>query len=180
MRVLRGFRLCLFLICATQKVLTPAVVPDDLLLGPNHAGKLTVGMPESAIYKAWAPELTRKTVTYPEGIETPAVEIFLRKDRKTPSLVVILNAGTIYGIQVQDSRFKTAEGIGVGSSIADLRKTKLHFELNREEGEKLICAELGMGFFVKIDSDTDSRLSGHEADPLAFIPPGVKIEGIWI
>jgi hypothetical protein len=93
---------------------------------------------------------------------------------------VILNGQTIYGIKVHDPRFKTAQGIGVGSSIGDLRKTKLHFKFNREEGDGLICDELGMKFAVHIDPATDRRLDGHEADPLALIPLSVKIEWIWI
>ena len=137
-------------------------------------------MPESSIYQAWPRNLTRKVTTYPEGIETPAVQIILGRNRELPSLVVILNGQTVYGIEVHDPRFKTAQGIGVGSSIGDLRKTKLHFEFNREEGDGLICDELGMKFAVDIDPFTDRRLVGHEADPLALIPPGVKIERIWI
>jgi hypothetical protein len=180
MSVLRGFPLFLFLVCATQKIATPASVPENLLLGPHHAGKLRIGMAESAIYKAWPRELTRKIATYPEGIETPAVQIILSKDRKTPSLVVILNGQIIYGIEVHDPRFKTAQGIGVGSSIGDLRKTKLHFKFNREEGDGLICDELGMKFAVDIDPATDRRLDRHEADPLALIPLSAKIEWIWI
>jgi hypothetical protein len=180
MSILRGFPLYLLLICAAQEILTPASVPENLLLGPHQAGKLKIGMAESAIHQAWPRALTRKVVIYPEGIETPAVQIFIGKDRKTPSLVVILNSETIYGIEVHDPRFKTAQGIGVGSSIGDLRKTNLHFKFNREEGDGLVCDELGMKFAVDIDPATDSRLDGHEADPLTLIPPSVKIEWIWI
>jgi hypothetical protein len=180
MTAFRRFSLFLILVCAIQKIATPALVPENLLLGPHHAGKLRVGMAESAIYRAWPRRLTQKIVTYPEGIETPAVQIILSKDRRAPSLVVILNGQTIYGIEVHDSRFKTAQGIGVGSSIGDLRKTKLHFKFNREEGDGLICDELAMKFAVNIDPATDRRLDGHEADPLALIPLSVKIEWIWI
>jgi hypothetical protein len=180
MSALRGLALFLFLTSLTQKIATPASVSEDLLLGPHHAGKLTIGMPESAIYKAWPRRLTRRIRTYPEGIETPTVQIILEKDRKTPSLVVILNGQTIFGIEVHDPRFKTAQGIGVGSSMGDLRKTKLHFTFNREEGDGLLCEELGMKFAVDIDPVTDRRLVGHEADPLAIIPLSAKIEWIWI
>jgi hypothetical protein len=158
----------------------PASVPENLLLGPHHAGKLMVGMSESAIYKAWPRKLTRKLVIYPEGIATTAVQIILGKDRKAPSLVVILNAETIYGIEVHDPRFKTAQGIGVGSSIAELRKTKLNFKFNREEGDGLICDELGMKFAIDVDPATDRRLDEHEANPLALIPQSIKIKWIWI
>ena len=180
MSALPGLPLFLFLTCLAQTIATPASVPEDLLLGPHHAGKLTIGMPESAIYKAWPRRLTRKIRTYPVGIETPAVQIILGKDRKKPSLVVILNGQTIFGIEVHDPRFKTAQGIGVGSSIGDLRRTKLQFKFNREEGDGLLCEELGMKFAVDIDPATDRRLDGHEADPLAIIPPRAKIEWIWI
>ena len=180
MSALPGLLLFSFLTCLTQTIAMPPSVPEDLLLGPHHAGKLTIGMPESAIYKAWPRKLTRKIRTYPEGIETPAVQIILGKDRKKPSLVVILNGQTIFGIEVHDPRFKTAQGIGVGSSIGDLRRTKLQFKFNREEGDGLLCEELGMKFAVDIDPATDRRLDGHEADPLAIIPPSAKIEWIWI
>ncbi len=64
--------------------------------------------------------------------------------------------------------------------MGDLRRTKLHFKFNREEGDGLLCEELGMKFAVDIDPATDGRLVGHEADPLTIIPLSVKIERIWI
>lgn len=180
MSVLRRLALPLFFVRATGTMAGQASVPEQFLLGPHHAGELKVGMAEAAIYKAWPRRLTRRITTYPEGIETPAVQIFLGKHPKTPSLVVILNGQTIFGIEVHDPIFKTALGIGVGSSIGDLRKTKLHFNFNREEGDGLICDELGMKFAVDVDLVTDRRLDGHEADALALIPPSVTIKWIWI
>jgi len=75
---------------------------------------------------------------------------------------VILNGQTLYGIEVHDPRFKTTQGIGVGSSIGDLRKSKLHFTFSRDEGDGLIRDEFGMKFAVDIPPRTvvwtDTRL----------------------
>jgi hypothetical protein len=180
MSELRGFPLYLSLFCAAQEIFDPVSFPENRLLGPGHAGKLKSGMAESAVYRAWPRTLTRKILIHSEGVEIPAVQIFVGRDRKTPSLVVILNAETIYGIEVHDPSFKTAQGIGVGSSIGDLRKTKLRFEFSSQQGDGLFCNELRMKFAVDIDHATDRRLYEHEADPLPLIPPDVKIKWIWI
>jgi hypothetical protein len=51
----------------------------------------------------------------------------------------------VQGIRVRDSRFQTAEGVGVGSTLAEVRR---HYEvmLTEEEGPQAIAPALQMTF----------------------------------
>jgi hypothetical protein len=98
-------------------VVAPAA--DDFVLARNRVGNVIIGMPESAIYRVYPRQITRKVDLQLEGMPTPAVQVFLTKDRRHPSLVIRLDGPVsgVYGVEVMDSRFKTARGIGVGSSF---------------------------------------------------------------
>jgi hypothetical protein len=64
---------------------------DDFLLARNRVGRLVIGMPESAIYNVYSRQITKKVDLQLEGMPTPALQVFLTKDRQHPSLIIRLD-----------------------------------------------------------------------------------------
>jgi hypothetical protein len=88
----------------------------------------------SNIYEVYPKETTQLVDLQLEGMPTPALKVFRDKSLQTLLLVVRLTEyNGIYGIEVRDPRCKTAEGIGVGSTLGDLRR--LHKDLSTQWGE---------------------------------------------
>jgi hypothetical protein len=166
--------------------LAPAA--DDFVLARNRVGNVIIGMPESAIYMVYPRQITKKVDLQLEGNPTPAVQVFLTRDRQRPSLVIRLDGPVpgVYGVEVMDSRFKTAKGVGVGSSFGQLRKTEK--QLSFVSGEGVIGAsaqDLSMTFSLAIDSATESRLFDRNSQDqgteyLSKIPAETKIKSVWV
>jgi hypothetical protein len=73
------------------------------------------------------PSSTKLIARYPEGMFTPMLEVYLEGDtnKSIPSLLIGIdkNRDWIVGnIKVNDARFRTDKGIGVGSTLGDIRK----------------------------------------------------------
>jgi hypothetical protein len=160
---------------------------DDFLLARNHVGNLIIGMPESAIYTVYPRRITKKVDLQLEGYPTPAVQVFLTKGRQRPSLLIRLEGPVpgVYGVEVMDSRFRTAKGVGVGSSLGELQKAEK--QLSFVSGEGVIGAlaeDLGMTFSLATDSATESRLfNGNSQDhgaELSKIPAETGITSVWV
>lgn len=165
-----------------------ALAADDFVLARNRVGNVIIGMPESAIYRVYPRQITRKVDLQLEGFPTPAVQVFLTEDRQHPSLVIRLDGPVrkVYGVEVMDSRFKTARGIGVGSSFGQLRKTEKQLSFVSGEGTIGASAEdLNMTFSLAIDSATESRLFDRHSqdqgtDDSSKIPAETKIKSVWV
>jgi hypothetical protein len=169
-------------------VLSASTAPtDDFLLDRHRAGKIVVGMPEAAIYQIYSQEITRKVDLQLEGMPTPAIQVFLTKERTTPSLVIRLDGPQpgVFGIDVRDARFKTRDGIGVGSSLGQLRRTKkkLFFVV----GEGTIAAvvdDLSMSFTLLTDRQIEKALNAtgrrYVGRDNPSIPDATKIESVWV
>jgi hypothetical protein len=163
-----------------------ALAGDDFLLARNRVGGLVVGMPESAIYKVYPRRITRKVDLQLEGMPTPAVQIFLVKNHRKPSLVVRLTGAgsTIDGIDVTDPRFKTATGVGVGASLGQLRHAQKLLSFVSGEGVNGANAEdLGITFDLMIDRRIEARLFDSrkpDQDVLSIIPDDTRIKSVWV
>jgi hypothetical protein len=169
-------------------VLNAATAPtDDFLLERHRAGKIVVGMPGAAIYNIYPREITKTVDLQLEGTPTPAIQVFLAKDRSNPSLVIRLDGPQpgVYGIEVRDARFKTRDGIGVGSSLGQLRKTRRKLFISDGEGAIFAAVEdLGMSFSLLLDGQSEKayyatrRRYARRDNP--SIPDATKIESIWV
>lgn len=126
-----------------------APAAEDFVLAANRVGQVILGLPESAIYRIYRRQITRKVDLQVEGSPTPAVLVFLTKDRQHPALIIRLDdpARGVYGVKVMDSRFRTARGIGAGSSLGRLRATEKPLSLAIGEGQfGAVADELGHDF----------------------------------
>ena len=85
-----------------------------------------------------------------------------------------------------DSRFKTARGIGAGSSFGQLRKTEKQLSFVSGEGSIGASAkDLSMTFSPAKDSATERHLfdrhSQHQGpDDLSKIPAETKTRSVWV
>jgi hypothetical protein len=99
---------------------------DDRLLDFGRAGKLRVGTSVDRMAIMFGKENLRLVDRWPEGMFSPAIEI--RLDRSvSPAFVVQIREWpcaehSAWGITVFDRRFRTREGLGVGSTLAEVRR----------------------------------------------------------
>lgn len=153
---------------------------EDLLLSPGQAGQLKLGMSIDEVYGRYGRENTRLLDLYPEGMFNPALAIYLNKGRRgQPALVAEIGwkeNWVVSRLFVYDPRFKTKEGIGVGSSLGDLRKLYPVLGPAWMEGEvNATVEELKMSF--GIDTKGMPKDWFKTEDP-RLIPPTTTIKNV--
>src|SRR5215216_5222345 len=95
------------------------------LLLPGRAGSLSIGAPvDSLLRTAFRTRLVDLSL---EGHFSPAIEIDLPDGSASPALVARISQlpcwdFRVSGISVYDPRFRTSEGLGVGSTVGELRR----------------------------------------------------------
>jgi hypothetical protein len=124
----------------------------EFLLAQGTAGRLEVGLPVDEVYRQVGRERTRLIDLHQEGMFAPALEIRLEAAAVQPAIVVAVRewpciAWSVQSIRVRDPRFRTAEGIGVGSTRAEVSKA-YKVTLSREEGPHAWVEAIQMGFRV--------------------------------
>ncbi len=139
---------------------TPAAQSPPFRLDPGRAGTLEIGVPVDTVLRAFARNRVRLVDLQLEGHFSPALEVDLGNSGPTPGLVAHIshfpcNEFAVSGISVYDPRFRTREGIGVGSTIGALRRA-YDVRPNREEGHSVIVPSLKMTFAIDGTSFADS------------------------
>ncbi len=121
--------------CAALALLLSTPLPGEaqkkpeegFLLAKGRAGQVRVRMSVDELYAKIGRDHTRLVDLFGEGLFEPALEGYLDGgDRGKPSMVAGIGGregcNHISGVAVADPRFKTAEGIGVGSTLGAIRK----------------------------------------------------------
>jgi len=161
--------LCLIVFGLAAVVQQPRqTVPQEFLLSMDRAGRFEVGEPVDDVYRAVGRDTVRLVDTFGEGLFSPAIEIRLPSAPVSRSIVAAIREWpcpgfAIWGIQVRDPRFRTAEGLGVGSTVADLRRA-YSTESSHAEGEHVIVSAIQMTF----------NTSGNSSDD------GSVVESVWL
>ena len=97
------------------------------LLAPGQAGDVRIGSSAQSVYGLFPREQRRLVDLELEGYLTPALAVTLPESETDGGIVAELwirnGALLVYRIWVSDPVMKTAEGIGVGSTMAELRST---------------------------------------------------------
>jgi len=114
---------CLILLFGARQ----SFAQDEFLLAKHQAGAVVIGMTIDDLHAMHKPSSTRLVAHYPEGMFTPLLEVYLEGDtnKSIPSLLIEIdkNRDWIVGnIKVNDARFRTDKGIGVGSTLGAIRK----------------------------------------------------------
>jgi len=150
--------------------------PPEFLLTPQKAGKLTLGMSIDEVYRLFGRESTRLDDLQSEGQFVPVLQIFLGPNRQNPALAVGIhweNAWVAEPIMVYDPRFRTEKGIGVGSTLGELRKVHRVKSIYLVEGDLLASVEeLQMSFELKLPEIPPEFLETRDPQ---LIPDSAKI-----
>src|SRR5262245_1967308 len=109
----------------------------EWLLTPSRAGNIVVGMTVDALYSAYGRENLRLVALVSEGEFTPAVQVFVPSEPGAPIAVANFNQVCgqfrITGISIVSPRLRTRDGLGVGSTVGEVRRRQPTAKLNREE-----------------------------------------------
>lgn len=137
---------------------TAAAQNGEFLLSPSRAGTLSIGAPvDSLLRNAFRTRLVDLSL---EGHFSPAIEIDLPDGKVSPALVARISQlpcwdFRVSGISVYDPRFRTGEGLGVGSTIGELRRA-YDARPATGEGHSVIVPSLRMTFGIAGTSFADS------------------------
>ena len=143
---------------------------DSFLVEPGKAGPLANGMSIDDALAIVGPGRAKLVDLMREGNFSPGVEIRFSPDQKDPSLVATVgwtcNRFSIYGISVQDSRYRTREGLGVGSTLGELKR---YFKLDPpfEESEDGTLAAITAGLTFALE---------HSEQPTN----NSKVKAVWV
>ncbi len=137
----------------------PQLVATNYLLSRGRAGQLEIGESVDDVFKAIGRENVRLVDTFREGLFSPSLEIRLPSAPVAPSIVAEIREVpcprfAIWEIEVDDPRFRTAQGLGIGSRVGLLRRAYT-VEVSHEEGEKVIVRALNMVFVTNADASDD-------------------------
>jgi hypothetical protein len=110
----------------------------DFLLSGGQAGPIESGIPVDDVYRLLGSQNVALVATFPEGTFQPVLEITLQGSAVTPSIIAEVDRWpcgqfAVARMTVLDPRFRTEDGLGVGTTEAELRG-RFSFTISEEEG----------------------------------------------
>jgi hypothetical protein len=161
----------------------------------GKAGPLQIGMSIDDLYQRVGRENTKLLDAFSEGNFSPVIEIYRAgKGEEKPSLIVEVvglcsasaaKLGVTYGsgfvvggITVQDPQFKTNLGIGVGSSLGEIRRWYKVDWITFGEGPLVARVDqIGVSFALDYSTPSDEWYRTH--DPV-LIPDSARVTSIGL
>lgn len=122
----------------------------NFTLRPGQAGAVQVGMNIAEVKRQYGETKLRETTLQQEGTDTKAYEV-LGERRRTDLVVEQQCKGTtckVYRITVMNPAFKTESGLGIGSTMADLKKNLSISSIGVGEGKLVAISENARMSFV--------------------------------
>jgi hypothetical protein len=159
----------------------PAAPDEHLLLKPGYVGPLRLNMKEADLLTLLPPSSLHATTRSLEGIEYPVYE-YRPSGQPAGTAPLLLemvtaldgNGNRLWRVQLQDARYRTAEGIGVGSTYGAARKAYGIQTIERAEG-RLVAVSERVGMTWVLDK---TGLNLNRALRKDDIPPATRITGI--
>ena len=116
----------------------PPQVRDEFLLSTGRAGRIELGTPVDDVYQMFGMGNVSLVAEFREGMFSPTLTVTLPDTTTKPALTLDIREWpcaefSVWGISVQDGRFRTKDGFGVGSRAGDLRRAH-PFQITDEEG----------------------------------------------
>jgi hypothetical protein len=135
---------------------------NDYVLATGRAGRIELGMSVDDVYRFFGKDNVHLVDLFKEGLFSPALEITLAGAAVTPAVVTDISEWpcgefSVLGIDVRDSRFRTKDGFGVGSTAGDLRRS-YPFQISEEEGaHAAVVKALQMSFSLTREGPVDQQ-----------------------
>jgi hypothetical protein len=157
---------------------------ENYLLSKHKAGDLSIGMAVDDVFRAYDRDRVKLVDLNLEGGFSPALEIYIDGSQgDKPSMkaeITLKDWWVIWRISVLDKRFKTTDGIGIGSTLGDIRSLYTGLRGGTGEGSvSVYVRELEMGFGLGIDlmdlPDEWFKTSNQE-----LIPDSIKVVRVGI
>ena len=110
----------------------------DFLLGAGKAGPLESGLPVVDVYRLLKSENVALVAKFPEGMFQPVLEITLQGSTAKPSIIAEIDRSpcgnfAVTRMTVLDPRFRTKDGLGVGTTEVEMRRS-FSFTISEDEG----------------------------------------------
>jgi hypothetical protein len=152
--------------------------PVDFTLEQHRAGIVRVGENVDVLYRAVNGDAELIDMKA-EGMFTPVLKVTIggRKDALRAFIAANDRVLIVRGIDVRDPRFRTAAGIHIGSTLAELRKA--YGLLAKIVGEGTVGARVE-SLSMTFDLGGDVYDNGYRARDLSDVPDDVPIVGIWL
>jgi hypothetical protein len=130
---------------------------SNLLITRGAAGDFEIGMPVEEAYALAGHQNVRLEADFGIGGFIPELRIQLPGHQEEPSLVAPIMQSDCHEfilsvIQVNDARFRTKDGFGVGSILRDLKRRYPNADVGHLEtdgGPSAIVQELGLTFSLE-------------------------------
>lgn len=164
---------------------SPAVQPaGEFTLATGYAGAIGVGKSIDSLYQRFGNQSVADGEEFFAGRTYPVLRAY-EKGNGLPSLTVFFAKSkqgqdkVISAIQVYDTRYKTANGIGVGATLGDLKRSEKISSIQYTDSLYAIVRDTKMRYELDISSDAMpvDWLNGGDTNTL---PDNMRIRSIFI
>lgn len=151
----------------------------DFQLSQQKAGLFEVGISTGQLFEKYDRKLTKLTDLKIEGKYSPAIAVFLSDEGfNKPALFAEIDNGKIFRFHVYNARFKTNDGIGVDSTLGDIRKSYNIDAIGYAEGKIYALVDsLEMSFEINY---ADIPKKCIEAEDYTLVPDSAAIVSVLV